>query len=72
MVTALQLGKMTTQEKLRAMEDLWDDLRRTAADIPSPGWHADVLRARERRVRLGQSRFIEWETAKRRVAAKAG
>jgi hypothetical protein len=40
---AIPLDKMTTIEKLRAIEEIWDDLRRTAEHIPSPAWHADVL-----------------------------
>jgi hypothetical protein len=28
------------------MEELWEDLRQSPADLPSPFWHADVLKAR--------------------------
>jgi hypothetical protein len=44
---------MTISDKLRALEDIWDDLQRTPEEIPSPAWHADVLRARKRRIREG-------------------
>jgi len=67
MVVAIQLNKMTISDKLRALEDIWDDLRRTPDEIPSPSWHADVLRARERRIREGKSQFKDWTDAKRRI-----
>ena len=58
---------MTIQDKLRAMEEIWDDLRRVPENIPSPSWHADVLRAREDRIREGKSKFEDWTAAKRRI-----
>lgn len=67
MVVALQLRKMTTSDKLRALEDIWDDLQRTPEQIPSPSWHADVLRAREQRIREGKAQFRDWADAKRRI-----
>ncbi|MCX5685193.1 MAG: addiction module protein [Planctomycetota bacterium] len=67
MAGTLPLGKMTVEDKLRAMEELWDDLLRTAEEIPSPSWHRDVLRAREARQRGGASRFVDWPEAKRRI-----
>jgi len=63
----IPLDKMTIQEKLRAMEEIWDDLRRTPKDVPSPAWHRDVLRARAGRVREGASRSGDWDEAKRRI-----
>ena len=67
MPVAIHLDKMTTSDKLRALEEIWDDLQRTPKDVPSPAWHADVLAARERRVREGKSQFGDWSDAKRRI-----
>ena len=67
MAIAIPLGRMTTTDKLRALEEIWDDLRHGAREIPSPAWHADVLRAREQRVREGTSRFGDWAEAKVRI-----
>ena len=43
----LNLGEMTTEEKLKAMEMLWDDICRSAPDFSSPAWHEYVLKERE-------------------------
>ena len=42
MATELHLEQMTIEEKLRAMEALWDDLRRHDA-VKIPQWHQPIL-----------------------------
>jgi len=37
-----QLDGLSTAEKLRTMEYLWDGLCRHADEIPAPSWHRDV------------------------------
>lgn len=71
MKLAIPLDEMTTAEKLQAIEEIWADLERASKQIPSPGWHADVLAAREDRVRDGRSRFCDWGAAKSRIREKA-
>jgi len=67
----LRLGKMTVRDKLQALEEIRDDLCRSAKVIPSPSWHADVLRAREKRIQQGSSRFTDWAEAKRKIRRRA-
>jgi len=61
----LPLDKMTTEEKLQAMEAIWADLSRNPDEVPSPGWHGDVLRERAQRVKEGKEHFVDWETGKK-------
>ena len=63
----IPLDKMTTLDKLRALERIWDDLQRKPDDVPSPSWHSDVLQAREARVKEGSSQFLDWSEAKSRI-----
>lgn len=67
MDVVLPLEKMTTEEKLRAMEALWADLSHNADAFESPAWHGDVLRARDQRIAEGQEPSVEWDEAKRRL-----
>lgn len=67
MDSVLPLDRMTTAEKLRAMEALWADLSRNADAFDSPAWHGDVLREREKRVEEGKESYIDWETAKKEL-----
>ena len=66
----LPLKDMTLQEKLAAMESIWEDLARTPDAIESPAWHQDILDERRRQVAEGQARFIDWETAKTEIRKK--
>jgi hypothetical protein len=56
---------MSTEEKLRAMEKLWDDICRNAPDLSSPTWHGDVLKEREHRIREGKDKFVDWGLVKK-------
>jgi hypothetical protein len=46
----LPLKDMTLQEKLAAMEALWEDLTRSAQSFESPEWHKDTLEERRQRI----------------------
>jgi hypothetical protein len=70
MQVLIPLDKMTIQDKLRALEEIWSDLQRTPDNVPSPAWHADVLRAREDRVREGRSHFGDLTDSKRRIRGR--
>lgn len=67
MSDVLQIDQMTLEEKLRAMEALWDDLCRRDA-VPMPQWHKDLLDERERLLDQGKAHFVDWETAKKRIS----
>ena len=62
----LQLDQMTTEEKLQAMEALWNDLCEHGA-VPIPQWHKDILDQRQRMIDEGKAEFIDWETAKKQI-----
>ena len=64
MNVTLPLDRMTTAEKLSAMEALWQDLSRNADQFESPAWHGEILREREKRVEEGQETYVDWESAK--------
>ncbi len=67
MKITLPLQEMTVEEKLLVMEELWDNLLHASAEIPSPSWHGDVLRARKLRVQEGKSIYPDWPQAKKRI-----
>ena len=70
MSISLQIDQMTLADKLRAMEALWEDLCRNEESVPVPQWHKDVLDERERLVKSGQARFVDWERAKKNIAKR--
>jgi len=64
---ALQLDKMTTADKIRAMESLWDDLCKHADAVASPSWHKNILSQREKSVAKGKEKFNDWDREKKRI-----
>ena len=66
----LPLDQMTTQEKLAAMEELWEDLSRSPEAIESPEWHKEILDERRRRVADAPDKFEDWEKAKTKIREK--
>lgn len=63
------LDKMTVEEKLRLMEEIWTDLSRNPDDIPVPEWHLEILREREQLVKEGKAKYLDLDEAMKEVAA---
>ena len=66
MTIMIQLEHLSIEDKIRAMEYLWDDLCRRA-EVSSPTWHNEVLLERERDVLAGNAKFIDWNIAKEEI-----
>jgi len=66
----LPLNEMTVQEKLAAMESLWEDLSRSPEAIESPVWHKDILDQRQQRIADGTAQFEDGEKAKAKIREK--
>ena len=62
-----KLEEMTTKDKLKAMEVLWDDICRNLPDISSPAWHENILKEREHQLREGKDKFVDWDKAKKDI-----
>jgi len=67
MSITLQIEKMTRDEKLQAMEALWDDLAKNGSDVISPEWHEAALKETEARYLAGQEGVSEWDDAKKEL-----
>lgn len=62
------LANLSTQEKLLAMETLWDALCHDGADvIPSPDWHVRELSNRYSSLKEGKQPTSTWESAKTKL-----
>jgi hypothetical protein len=67
MQVTLPLDKMTAEDKIRLIEEIWEDLSRNAEDVQIPAWHVDLLRERERRLREGKVGLTDWDDAEREI-----
>lgn len=67
MSSRLPLEKMSVEEKIQAMESIWDDLCGRADSLASPAWHGEVLTDREAALQGGDDEVIDWEAAKQNI-----
>jgi len=67
MSITLPIKEMTFEEKIQAMELLWDDLSKNGVQYKSPDWHQDVLAQRENSIKDGAAEYIDWEIAKKSI-----
>jgi len=65
----LPLKDMTLQEKLAAMEALWEDFTLSPESFESPDWH-NTLEERRQRIAEGKAHFTDWEAAKSAIRTK--
>lgn len=63
----LLIEQMSIEEKIRAMETIWDDLCKQADSLLSPSWHAKVLHEREKQEREEDVEFMDWDKAKKHI-----
>lgn len=58
---------LTRLDKLRLIEQFWDELSQDPAGVTPPTWHADALAETEAAVAEGKAEFMNWEDAKERL-----
>ena len=63
-MTIIEIKKMSTVERLRVMEELWDALCHEDQEIDSPSWHGDILEERKKKIETGKAEFISIEDLK--------
>lgn len=56
-----EIGRMSREEKLHAMELLWESLSREEPGVEPPAWHGELLAERRRRAATGEEKFLPWE-----------
>jgi uncharacterized phage protein gp47/JayE len=70
-MNAFAIKQMSWDEKLRAMEELWESLTQDASRLESPPWHQDALRQTAARYDAGEEQPIDWAAAKHELRKRA-
>ena len=63
----INIKEMTIEQKIQAMELLWDDFCRNKPDFQSPAWHEEILKERQNNLKEGKDSFIDWNQAKKDI-----
>ena len=67
MIQAVDIERMSLEERLQTMELLWTSLARTPDTVPSPDWHREVLAARLAKLERGEGGFLTIPQLKERL-----
>jgi hypothetical protein len=67
MIKEREIARMSTSERLQAMEQLWDALCRESPEMASPDWHHAVLADRKARAQRGETKFLTLAQLKTRL-----
>ena len=63
-MNTIEIKKMSTIERLKTMEAIWDSLLYDESNIESPEWHKNVLAERKSKIENGEAEFISIEKLK--------
>jgi hypothetical protein len=61
------IERMSWEEKLRALEELWGAITREGDRYESPAWHEQELKETQQRHESGAEEPMDWARAKREL-----
>ncbi len=67
MQSTININNLSREEKLKVMEEIWEDLSRDEEEVESPNWHQEALKETERRLSSGQEKIVDWQVAKKEL-----
>jgi len=63
-MTTQEIKTLPTDEKVRIMETIWEDMREHYEEAPISQDVIDLLRERQARVERGEARLLDWDSVK--------
>ena len=70
MSAPLPLARMTVNEKLQMLDQIWANLLEHEDRVPSPAWHGEILAERDRLVASGEAQFHDLAETMKRIVAR--
>lgn len=67
MIVPSEIERMSVEERLEAIELLWNSIARLGESVVSPAWHGEVLSARRAKVEAGEGQFLSLAELRERV-----
>ncbi|MBE1302413.1 MAG: addiction module component CHP02574 family protein [Alteromonadaceae bacterium] len=60
-----ELVNLSLEERMTAMEALWDSMKHDLSNVDSPEWHGLVLSQREEKIASRKANFISLDELKK-------
>lgn len=70
-MSTLGVKQMSWDEKLRAMEELWESISREESRLESPSWHREALQETAALYEADQEQPLDWDDTKRELRRRA-
>lgn len=67
MIALSEIERMSVEERLQAIELLWDSISRLGDAAASPAWHGEVLSVRRAKVDAGEGQFLSIAEVRERL-----
>ncbi|MCG2587545.1 addiction module protein [Rhodohalobacter sulfatireducens] len=67
MIKPSEVKNLSVEEKLLLMEALWNDLSEKVGSMEIPESHKAILDEREKKIQVGEAKFVDWEKAKKQI-----
>lgn len=64
------LNHLSRLEKVRMMNDIWDDLTHDVEHFQAPDWHEQVLKETQQQLANGKVDSLDWSEAKQLLRNK--
>ena len=65
-----QISRMSSSERVEAMELLWESFSKEGIDYPSPDWHGEVLAERSKMIESGNATWLSVDELQARLMSR--
>lgn len=66
-ITASDIAKMSIQQRIQLVEDIWDSIAEMPESVEIPQWHKEELDKRLAAYHANQSEGSPWKDVKKRI-----
>ena len=70
MLAMEQISRMSSSERVEAMELLWESFSKEGIDYPSPDWHGEVLAERSKMIESGNAAWLTVDELQARLMSR--
>ena len=70
MLAMEQISRMSSSERMEAMELLWESFAKEGIDYPSPDWHGKVLAERSEIINSGRATWLSLDELQARLTSR--
>jgi putative addiction module component (TIGR02574 family) len=67
MIKPSEVKNLSVEERLLLMDALWNNLSEKVESMEIAERHKEILYEREKKIQVGEAKFVDWEKAKKQI-----